>query len=230
MANRHISASGSDVTPKQAEMELTKSIMKRLEDSLDRYERNLRNAMEYQEKPITVVESEEIKNWITDRSVDFEEYRQNMSDVHGDIDALRRMASGYGDTAQAVKSALKQNASLLSYFKEKLEEPAPEPKGLEMFEIKIAAWWNSRKVFRWRVGLFFLTIVTAVLVCLYAWKWCDDAWARRAYDSAVKAGHENPAGVYYNTRTLFDKEGRKAAKDFIRRYEKETQADMEKEE
>ena len=218
-----MSASGSDVTPKQAEMELTKSIMKRLEDFLDRYERIFRNAMEYQEKPITVVESEEIRNWITDRSEDFEEYRQNMSDVHGDIDALRRMTSGYGDTAQEVKVALKQNVSLLSYFKEKLEEPAPEPKGLDKFEIKLAAWWNSRNVFRWRAGLFFLTIGTTVLVCLYAWNWSDDAWARRAYDAALRVGYENPASLYHQARTVFNTKGRKATKDIIRNYENDMQ-------
>lgn len=143
MANKHISASGSDITPKQADMETAKSMLKKFDEYIDRTERNFKNAMAFQEQPITVVESEDINNWIRDRSAEFEEYRANLSDVHGDIDALRKMTC---NTAKDVTDTLKLNVELLTFFKQKLEAPAPEPKGFEKFEARFKVWWNTRKV------------------------------------------------------------------------------------
>lgn len=229
MAKRNISASGSDITPKQVEMELAKSMLKKFDEHLDRNERNFNNAMTYQEQPITVVESEDINNWIRDRSVEFEEYRANLSDVHDDIDALRKMTSSYGDTAKEVNDTLKLNVELLTFFKQKLEAYAPEPKGFGKFK----AWWNTRKVFWWRVGLSTFIVLgsalASVLVCLYTTRWSDDAWARRAYDAAVEVGVEDPGRIYNEARKIFDTKGRNAAKDRIRKYEDRIRAYMDEE-
>lgn len=223
MAKRNISASGSDITPKQVEMELAKSMLKKFDEHLDRNERNFNNAMTYQEQPITVVESEDINNWIRDRSAEFEEYRKNLSDVHADIDALRKMTSSNGDMTKEVKETLKLNVGLLTYFKQKMEAHAPEPKGLEKFEIRFKAWWNTSKVFWWRVGISTFMVLgsalASVLVCLYTTRWSDDAWARRAYDAAVEVGVEDPGRIYNEARKIFDAKGRNAAKDRIRKYE-----------
>lgn len=171
MANKHISASGSDITPKQVDMETAKSMLKKFDEYIDRNERNFKNAMAYQEQPITVVASEDINNWIKDRATEYEEYRKNLSDVHGDIDALRRMTCSYGDTAKDVKDTLKLNVELLTFFKQKLEAPAPEPKGFEKFDARFKVWWNTRKVFWWRVGISTFIVLgsalASVLVCLY---------------------------------------------------------------
>ena len=197
-------------------METAKSMLKKFDEYIDRNERNFKNAMAYQEQPITVVESEDINNWIRDRSAEYEEYRKNLSDVHGDIDGLRKMTSSYGDTAKEVNDTLKHNVELLTYFKKKLEASAPEPKGFGKFK----AWWNSRKVFWWRVGIFCCKLGATVLVGLYCYCWSDDAWARRAYDAAATVdGEDNPGRYYQWARETFDRKGRKAAKDRILRLE-----------
>lgn len=233
MAKRNISASGSDITPKQVEVELVKSMLKKFDEHLDRNERNFNNAMTYQEQPITVVESEDINNWIRDRSAEFEEYRANLSDVHADIDALRKMTSSNGDITKEVKETLKLNVELLTFFKQNIEAPAPEPKGFEKFEARFKVWWNTRKVFWWRVGISTFIVLgsalASVLVCLYTTRWSDDAWARRAYDAAVEVGVEDPGRIYNEARKIFDTKGRNAAKDRIRKYEDRIRAYMDEE-
>lgn len=223
MANKHISASGSDITPKQADMETAKSMLKKFDEYIDRTERNFKNAMAFQEQPITVVESEDINNWIRDRSAEFEEYRANLSDVHGDIDALRKMTC---NTAKEVKDTLKLNVELLTFFKQKLEAPAPEPKGFEKFK----AWWNTRKVFWWRVGLSTFIVLgsalASVLVCLYTTRWSDDAWARRAYDAIVLLGDGDPAEFYRAARQSINEFGRKEAQKRILKLESDIKADV----
>lgn len=223
MANKHISASGSDITPKQADMETAKSMLKKFDEYIDRTERNFKNAMAFQEQPITVVESEDINNWIRDRSAEFEEYRRNLSDVHGDIDALRKMTC---NTAKEVKDTLKLNVELLTFFKQKLEAPAPEPKGFE----KLKAWWNTRKVFWWRVGISTFIILgsalASVLVCLYTTQWSDDAWARRAYDAIVLLGDGDPAEFYRAARQSINEFGRKEAQKRILKLESDIKADV----
>ena len=226
MAKRNISASGSDITPKQVEMELAKSMLKKFDEHLDRNERNFNNAMTYQEQPITVVESEDINNWIRDRSAEYEEYRRNLSDVHGDIDALRKMTSSYGDTAKEVNDTLKLNVELLTFFKQKLEAYAPEPKGFGKFK----AWWNTRKVFWWRVGLSTFIVLgsalASVLVCLYTTRWSDDAWARRAYDAIVLLGDGDPTEFYRAARQSINEFGRKEAQKRILKLESDIKADI----
>lgn len=223
MANKHISASGSDITPKQADMETAKSMLKKFDEYIDRTERNFKNAMAFQEQPITVVESEDINNWIRDRSAEFEEYRRNLSDVHGDIDALRKMTC---NTAKEVKDTLKLNVELLTFFKQKLEAPAPEPKGFEKFK----AWWNTRKVFWWRVGISTFIVLgsalASVLVCLYTTRWSDDAWARRAYDAIVLLGDGDPAEFYRAARQSINEFGRKEAQKRILKLESDIKADV----
>lgn len=223
MANKHISASGSDITPKQADMETAKSMLKKFDEYIDRTERNFKNAMAFQEQPITVVESEDINNWIRDRSAEFEEYRRNLSDVHADIDALRKMTC---NTAKEVKDTLKLNVELLTFFKQKLEAPAPEPKGFEKFK----AWWNTRKVFWWRVGLSTFIVLgsalASVLVCLYTTRWSDDAWARRAYDAIVLLGDGDPAEFYRAARQSINEFGRKEAQKRILKLESDIKADV----
>lgn len=223
MANKHISASGSDITPKQADMETAKSMLKKFDEYIDRTERNFKNAMAFQEQPITVVESEDINNWIRDRSAEFEEYRANLSDVHGDIDALRKMTC---NTAKEVKDTLKLNVELLTFFKQKLEAPAPEPKGFEKFK----AWWNTRKVFWWRVGISTFIVLgsalASVLVCLYTTRWSDDAWARRAYDAIVLLGDGDPAEFYHAARQSINEFGRKEAQKRILKLESDIKADV----
>lgn len=223
MANKHISASGSDITPKQADMETAKSMLKKFDEYIDRTERNFKNAMAFQEQPITVVESEDINNWIRDRSAEFEEYRANLSDVHGDIDALRKMTC---NTAKEVKDTLKLNVELLTFFKQKLEAPAPEPKGFEKFK----AWWNTRKVFWWRVGLSTFIVLgsalASVLVCLYTTRWSDDAWARRAYDAIVLLGDGDPTEFYRAARQSINEFGRKEAQKRILKLESDIKADV----
>lgn len=223
MANRKIIASGSDITPKQADMETAKSMLKKFDEYIDRTERNFKNAMAFQEQPITVVESEDINNWIRDRSAEFEEYRRNLSDVHGDIDALRKMTC---NTAKEVKDTLKLNVELLTFFKQKLEAPAPEPKGFEKFK----AWWNTRKVFWWRVGISTFIVLgsalASVLVCLYTTRWSDDAWARRAYDAIVLLGEGDPAEFYRAARQSINEFGRKEAQKRILKLESDIKADV----
>jgi len=231
MTKQNISASGSDIIPKLADMELTKSIIQKLEACIDRNERNYNNAMEFQADPIQVVKSEEIKNWITDRSREYEEYRQNLSEVHSDIDAVRRQTISYGDLARQVKDVLQENVNLLEYLKREVDTPAqePEPTGLKKLEAEFTAWWTSRRVFWWRVGVFCTTIAAAVLVSLYFSLWSDDAWARRAYDAAVKGRMDNPGQVYNTMRRTFNSDGREKAKADIIDYENYVRSHIEKE-
>lgn len=204
-------------------METAKSMLKKFDEYIDRTERNFKNAMAFQEQPITVVESEDINNWIRDRSAEFEEYRRNLSDVHGDIDALRKMTC---NTAKEVKDTLKLNVELLTFFKQKLEAPAPEPKGFEKFK----AWWNTRKVFWWRVGISTFIVLgsalASVLVCLYTTRWSDDAWARRAYDAIVLLGEGDPAEFYRAARQSINEFGRKEAQKRILKLESDIKADV----
>lgn len=226
MTKQNISASGSDIIPKLADMELTKSIIQKLEACIDRNERNYNNAMEFQADPIQVVKSEEIKNWITDRSREYEEYRQNLSEVHSDIDAVRRQTISYGDLARQVKDVLQENVKLLEYLKREVDTPAqePEPTGLKKLEAEFTAWWTSRRVFWWRVGVFCTTIVAAVLVSLYFSLWSDDAWSRRAYDAAVGVGYDHPENLYQKARVLFGKKEREEVKEIILKYESDMEA------
>lgn len=207
-------------------METAKSMLKKFDEYIDRTERNFKNAMDFQEQPITVVESEDINNWIRDRSAEYEEYRRNLSDVHGDIDALRKMTSSYGDTAKEVNDTLKLNVELLTFFKQKLEAHAPEPKGFGKFK----AWWNTRKVFWWRVGLSTFIVLgsalASVLVCLYTTRWSDDAWARRAYDAIVLLGDGDPAEFYHAARQSINEFGRKEAQKRILKLESDIKADV----
>lgn len=227
MTNKHISASGSDITPKQADMETAKSMLKKFDEYIDRTERNFKNAMAFQEQPITVVKSEDINNWIRDRSAEFEEYRANLSDVHGDIDALRKMTC---NTAKDVTDTLKLNVELLTFFKQKLEAPAPEPKGFEKIEARFKVWWNTRKVFWWRVGISTFIVLgsalASVLVCLYTTRWSDDAWARRAYDAIVLLGDGDPAEFYRAARQSINEFGRKEAQKRILKLESDIKADV----
>lgn len=207
-------------------METAKSMLKKFDEYIDRTERNFKNAMDFQEQPITVVESEDINNWIRDRSAEYEEYRRNLSDVHGDIDALRKMTSSYGDTAKEVNDTLELNVELLTFFKQKLEAHAPEPKGFGKFK----AWWNTRKVFWWRVGLSTFIVLgsalASVLVCLYTTRWSDDAWARRAYDAIVLLGDGDPAEFYHAARQSINEFGRKEAQKRILKLESDIKADV----
>lgn len=85
---------------------------------------------------------------------------------------------------------------------------------------RIVSWWNSRKGFWWRFGIFCATLGATILVGLYNYRWSDDAWARRAYDVASTVDGEDNPGLYYQwARETFDSKGRKAAKDRILRLE-----------
>lgn len=97
-------------------------------------------------------------------------------------------------------------------------------------EARFKDWWNSRKGFWWRVGIYCSTLGATILVGLYCYRWSDDAWARRAYDAAVGVGYENPERVYRQARTMFNEKGRKEVKERIRQYETDMQSVTEKEE
>lgn len=178
------------ITPEQLDKETSKTMLKRQDNFLDSIKRIVENAMQYQEQPVEVLRADDIERVIN-------------AQLGGMIQKMEKT---------------------LALYKPKIVIPAPSPevkkKWYDRVVDRIVSWWNSRKGFWWRFGIFCATLGATILVGLYNYRWSDDAWARRAYDVASTVdGEDNPGRYYQWARETFDSKGRKAAKDRILRLE-----------
>lgn len=190
MKKNYKSSQETLITPEQLDKETSRTMLKRQDDFLDSIKRIVENAMQYQEQPVEVLKADDIERVIN-------------AQLGGMIQKMEKT---------------------LALYKPKIVVPAPSPevkkKWCDRVVERVVSWWNSRKGFCWRFGIFCTTLGATILVGLYCYRWSDDAWARRAYDAAATVdGEDNPGRYYQWARETFDRKGRKAAKDKIFRLE-----------
>lgn len=155
-----------------------------------------------------------------------------LSSFYKRLDDTEKTNEKTSSAAIEMHNLLKRFCGLADAYQKKLAD-AESRENLSFIrrtEARFKDWWNSRKGFWWRFGLFCCTVSATVLMGLYCCRWSDDAWARRAYDAAVGIGHESPERVYHQARTMFNGKGRKETKERIRQYEDDLQSAAEKEE
>ena len=129
-------------------------------------------------------------------------------------------------------SAIKAAIEGLPEKLKKKPEPAlvPEPKKPEVKEKvsigkRLSQWIDSKVSVYIHMALLLASTAFMIIAGLYALRWSDDAWARRAYDVAVKMDAPNPGKFYHDTRESFRKDHCHAAKgkvlDIEEKYRKQ---------
>ena len=126
------------------------------------------------------------------------------------------------DDIAVIKTCISSIQDGIAELQKKLEkepEPAPvpelkEPEVKEKVSIgkKLSQWINSKVAVFINMAFLFASTAFMILAGLYALRWSDDAWARRAYDVEVRIGMERPGDFYHETRESFRKDHRHAAK------------------
>ena len=109
--------------------------------------------------------------------------------------------------------------SFTSIEPEEGSEPTPvpeskEPEVKEKVSIgkKLSQWIDSKVAVYINMSLLLASTAFMIIAGLYALRWSDDAWARRAYDVGVRIGMERPGDFYHETRERFNTEQRRTAK------------------
>ena len=120
---------------------------------------------------------------------------------------------------KAYYSEIKEGIAELKEKPEKEPEPAPvpdpkEPEAKEKVSIgkKLSQWINSKVAVYINMALLLASTAFMIIAGLYALRWSDDAWARRAYDVGERIGMERPGDFYHETRQRFNTEQRRTAK------------------
>lgn len=178
---------------------------------------------QYQAEPMNVLRAEDIDKAVTIMLEEPEGYLSAVAEIRREISAIKEYAGkldfallGSDGNVSKMGNHLLNMGNLLHQYLLALENKQQEPKG---FRKKFMIWWTSWKVFLWRVGLFLATLAFNILLGLYCYRWSDDAWARRAYDAAVKVGVESPENLYRQAREHIDRRGLVATKKTIAEYE-----------
>lgn len=258
MQNKKNNAQDTIVTPEQVDIIKAQNIEKRIEEICDRLERNYNNAMEFQAMPMLVYPADDVAHAIEALKQQPGASAHEMQELKDQMKDLNASMEAHNSDINAIAANIKGTYDVLCSFYRRLDEtektnektstatvemqellkglsPVADPNQGDLtffkkIETGFMSWWNSRKGFWWRAGIFCSTLGATILVGLYCYRWSDDAWARRAYDAAVGVGYENPERVYRQARTMFNEKGRKEVKERIRQYETDMQSVTEKEE
>ena len=200
-----------------------KTIIKILNEIRSASEQKDAALAQYQAEPMNVLRAEDIDKAVTIMLEEPEGYLSAVAEIRGEISAIKEYASkldfallGSDGNVSKMSNHLLNMGELLHRYLLALENKQQKPNG---FRKKFMTWWTSWKVFLWRVGLFLATLAFNILLGLYCYRWSDDAWARRAYDAAVKVGVESPENLYRQAREHIDRRGLVATKKTIVEYE-----------
>ena len=196
MSNRNTIAPDSLTTPEETYKELSKQLTRIVQDKCGEMSRNLTSALQYQAEPVEVVRADELKSCTV--------------------------------AMQGVSRALDASISRLTTIAEDIKprtviqaEPAPEPevKWHKRLWENFKHWWSSDNGYLLRFAAYALLLCSVLFYGVYLDEWSDDAWARRAYNTAVIAGDSDPGSVYHEVRKLFRSDRRRTAKGKVRDYE-----------
>ncbi len=200
-----------------------KTIIKMLNEIRSASEQKDAALAQFQAEPINVLRAEDIEKVLAIYIKELGKDLSEMAEIRKDANAIKKYGEkldvalcSFGGNVSKFGNQNQQMGNLLHRYLLALENKQQEPKG---FRKKFMTWWTSWKVFLWRVGLFLATLAFNILLGLYCYRWSDDAWARRAYDAAVKVGVERPENLYRQAREHIDTKGLKAAKKTIVEYE-----------